>query len=105
MRPTVYGRQLVYSPKGEFCGCNLGYNFYAEHEEGTLDLVRGLNSDTSKVVRKIQESGVSMLRANSKFKKIMKENEKKIARWRSTPFKDYVLAPHVNYLVKKYNNS
>ena len=100
MRPAVYGSQYVFNKKGVFVGCNLGYNFYFEHEQGTLEMVRSMNIDHSYVGDSIKSSGLTGFKAMSKYKKVLKEEAKILKRWENTPFNDYVLSPNVPVLVK-----
>lgn len=106
MRPSVYGAQIV-SYNNNIYGVNLGYNFYAEHECGTIDLVNYLNYDKSLIINKITNSNCSRIKAELKYKKALKEEQKVLSRWKSTPFDGFVLSPNTPVYERKVviNNS
>lgn len=104
MRPTIFGRQIVYDKQGVFVGLNLGYNFFVEHECGTQGLVERVNRDKSVILtelKKEEEQGVSTFKLKRKLDKLLKEDLKELKRWDKTPFKDYVLNKHIPMFSKK----
>jgi hypothetical protein len=84
--------QIAYNAQGVFTGCNLGYNYVEEHQN-TLDLVRTLNADTSVNIDKVRDK--NQLSAELKFKKLNKQDASALAKYKSTPYADYVLKPSV----------
>lgn len=90
-RPGVYGRELIVAENGDFLACNIGYNFYAEHEAGTASIVEGMNRTV------MQSLDYSMsFREIGKRKKAIKNGIKKMKRFESTPYGAFVLHPCVD---------
>lgn len=93
-RPGVFGRELILNSNGRFVGCNIGYNFYSEHEHG-------LGSITKSLMDTARPTDIRFLRMFCNDKKVIasvkKDNKVKIkalkesSKWVNTPFGDRVL--------------
>lgn len=88
-RPSVYGRQLVVSGNNLFCGINLGYNFFCEHEGDVSIIAKGLNTLAEFIYSE-----------NRSTKRRFSKSVKKTQRWQSTPFAGGVLLDIVPYCKK-----
>lgn len=100
-RPTIYGKELRINNQNKCIGINLGYNFYSEHEDDTLNIVQSCNNNDLLTIKMIQSlAPIKYMKEISKLKKQRKINEKIISRWNNTPFKDYVFMPNVNSILR-----
>jgi hypothetical protein len=93
MRATVFGREVKYNNQGVLMGINLGFNFYAEHEAGTLEMVHNINSDNSVNIDKVQSENLGKVKSNLKYNKLVNKDIQEVSKWKNTPFAEYVLKP------------
>lgn len=101
MRPSLHGQYVKYNNKGELCAVNLGFNFYAEHQEGTQDLVRKVNDNHFNILEDIKYKGYKGIRAEMFYKKALKKEQQVISRWDNTPFVGFVLSPNAEMFTRK----
>lgn len=90
MRPTIFGKQVV-TRNGILCGVNLGYNFYTEHERGINDLLTTLNNN-------LTENYVASFKDKLAFDKKVRADNRKMNKFRSTPFKNCIVRPSTRYI-------
>ena len=90
MRPTVYGKEILFNLQGELIGINLGFNFFCEHEGGTQELVQSVNLHAF-------PDGCTPVQ----YRKYAKAVEKAAKRWERTPFAGYVFAPSAQIFTRK----
>jgi hypothetical protein len=95
MRTGIKGVQQVFNSKKVLIGLNLGYNFCAEHENGTKQLVDNLNKDCTVNMAKAQENQSKLVKAETKYKKLAKKDIEAVSKWKNTPFGEYVLKPSI----------
>lgn len=90
MRPTVYGKEILFNLRGELIGINLGFNFFHEHQCGTQELVQSVNYHAF-------PDGCTP----AQYRKYAKQMEKSAKKWERTPFAGYVFAPSAQIFTRK----
>lgn len=95
MRPTLFGKE-IHTYQDKFLGINLGYNFYAEHEYHIEEIPARLNNYS------IVSGSMDMIYRRTigqtiQLKRKISAQNKVVARWDNTPFKDKVLYPCTIY--------
>ena len=103
MRATMFGRQIVTDSNDKLVGVNIGYNFHAEHEYGTSELVENINNTKYDDMMQIMscKSLIDKYKLKKSIEKRQKINKQVLKRWENTPFKGYVLLPNVKYFTHK----
>jgi len=105
MRTTVYGRQTLIMAEGKLLGINLGYNFYYEHEEGTLELVHNINrTSQAHLANKIVKQGckdTKSIKFLYRLKKEIKKEEKIMQRYKNTPYGEYTISCSIEPFIRK----
>ena len=96
-RPGVYGRELKLSPDGHFLGCNLGFNYFAEHEQGTIGEVNAINMGCRpldlRTLRLMGANRVKMKEAKAYIKEYKKKSENQMRMFGNTPYSSYLINP------------
>lgn len=94
MRAAVFGRQLI-TVNNEFIACNIGYNYYSEHENDAVECLRErLNIDTCIHIDSEIKPG---LRHKANVNKKVNKDKVLMGRWKNTPFCDDILMPSMPY--------
>lgn len=98
MRAAVFGRQLILVD-GEFVGCNVGYNFFSEHENGAVDcLVERLNRNTCIWINNEIKPG---LLHDRNVRKKLKSDKLLADVWKDTPFKNSMLMASMPFVKRE----
>lgn len=94
MRAAVFGRQLI-TVNNEFVGCNIGYNYYSEHENDSVECLRErLNRNTWIYLDNEIKPG---LRHKANVNRRVNKDKVLMGRWKNTPFCDDILMPSMPY--------
>ena len=104
-RPGVYGRELKLTPDGHFLGCNIGFNFFSEHEHDTLGEVEGLNNGCKPIdielLKMLGADKTQIKRLKAYIKEYNSKLTTQLKMFGATPFAQYLLHPCCNIISRE----